>query len=143
MTKYVIYDSVFNNTEKVAQEIADKLEARLINVNNFTTKKFEAGDLIVIGSPTHAGRPTDEIQKFLGKINNPKDLKIAAFDTRSNLKWARIFGFASDRIFRHFEKLGAKIVSEPQGFFVNSKEGPLLKTEINRAGKWAIKLRKF
>lgn len=143
MAKYVVYDSIFGNTEKVATEIAEKLGATLLNVNNFTTKKFATGDLIVIGSPTHAGRPTDEIQKFLGKIDNPHDLKITAFDTRSSVKWAKIFGFASERIVRHFEKNGAEIISEPQGFCVSGKEGPLLDPEIGRAGKWAIEIRKF
>jgi flavodoxin len=68
--------------------------------------ELAAVDLLVVGSPTHGGRPTPAVQELLGKVTESslEGVKIAAFDTRSTAKLARVFGYAAGRIARHLKK---------------------------------------
>ena len=88
MKSLVIYDSVFGNTEKIAQAIAEGLgsnrEVVLLPVGAVTTDQLAGYDLLVFGSPTRGFRPTEALGALLKGIP-PKALqgvKVAAFDTR-------------------------------------------------------------
>jgi flavodoxin len=61
MTALIIYDSVFGNTEKVALAMAEALQngARAVNVNQVPSLNLQDYDLILIGSPTRAFKPTE------------------------------------------------------------------------------------
>ncbi len=140
MKSVLIYDSVFGNTEKVAEIIAEITKSDLVHASNYKTIDFNNVDLLIVGSPTHGGRATDEMQKVLNSFKDLKDVKIAAFDTRSAMKWVKIFGFAADRMNDRLKSLNATIIIEPTGFCVSKKEGPLIDHEIERAKDWAMSL---
>lgn len=145
MKTIVIYDSIYGNTEKVAKEIGKKIKGS--KVSRITEiKKINDYELVIVGSPTHAGRPTPEMKKFLDSI--PKDglkgIKVAAFDTRADLKkasfflkiFAKILGYASPRIMKIMVQKGGIEFCKPEGFFVEDKTGPLSVGEIERSSRW-------
>ena len=58
MKTLVIYDSIFGNTEKVAQAIATALDTTAQPVGQVTSVVLTDLDLLVIGSPSRSFRPT-------------------------------------------------------------------------------------
>jgi hypothetical protein len=93
--------------------------------------------LVIIGSPTHGGFPTEGIHN-LSKTNPAfKNITVAAFDTRTK---TTIFGYAAPKIAKNLEKSGGKLFVPPEGFFVLGTEGPLKDGELERAPAWAVAL---
>ena len=84
MNALVIYDSVFGNTEKIAQSIAAALGTKAIPVSQADSGQLGGLDLLVIGSPTRGFRPTEGINKLLTGLpkNHLTGVRVAAFDTR-------------------------------------------------------------
>ena len=85
----VVYESVFGNTERVAETIGEgmkEIEGTEVVVKK--TKDVEPGevlnyDVILIGSPNHMGGPTRSVKKLidaLGKLGL-EGKKGAVFDT--------------------------------------------------------------
>ena len=149
----IIYDSVYGNTEKIAQTIKEVLgKSKEVDVKKVTEAKlkdFQKKDLVIIGSPTHAGRFSKAMQVLLNLLpkESLKDVKIAVFDTsmatyKQNFFMKGIikfFGYSAPRIANTLKKKGAKIVSI-QSFFVMNMKGPLKEDEIERAKKWGKSL---
>lgn len=155
MKAIVIYDSLYGNTEKIAQAIGEQLQLYAeIVVQRVTEVKLDqlACDLLVVGSPTQRFNPTVAMNDFLNSI--PRDglngMKVAAFDTR--LTWEeiekspplpffeKIFGYAAQRIAKKLVKKGGRAIVAGEGFFVAGMEGPLIEGEVERARSWADKL---
>ena len=150
MKSLVVYDSVFGNTEKVARAIGDSLETtgdvEVKKAISVPTSELKNYDFIIVGSPTHGGRASQDMKKFLNDI--PKDglvgIKVAAFDTRTEVKNSGIglrmitgvLGYAAGRIAKFLKKKGGRQILEPEGFLVNGREGPLIEGELERARNW-------
>lgn len=136
MTALVIYDSNYGNTRLVAEAIAETLKGNAISVKDVSLADLDNRDLLVVGSPINAWRPTPFIQSFLENIpeGKLKGMRAAAFDTRVK---SFLSGNAAKRIYRALNKKGAKMMAEPIGFYVQGKEGPLLEKEIEHARQWA------
>lgn len=96
-------------------------------------------DLLVVGSATLGGRPTEAMQSFIGGISQPvaKRLHVAAFDTRLSMKFARIFGWAAARMAETLKASGSSLKAPPEGFIVKGRSGPLAEGEEERAKAWA------
>jgi len=141
MKSVVIYESVYGNTRTIAEAIAAALpgEVELQNVAAASVAGLEAGDLLVVGAPTHGGRPTEATQGFLDRLaaNALAGVRVAGFDTRLTAKWVRIFGYAGPRIEAALQAKGGTPAGSPGGFFVKGKEGPLKDGEVERAAAWA------
>ncbi len=141
MKTLIVYDSVHGNTEKIAKAIGDAItgEVKVLRAGEVDSSDLEALDLLIVGSPTHAGRPTQPIQDFLNKAPAPafKGKTVATFDTRFSSKLARIFGYAAGRIAGSLKRKGGTLIASPEGFFVEGTEGPLKKGEVKRAASWA------
>jgi flavodoxin len=141
MDTLVVYDSVHGNTAKVAQAIGDAIpgEVEVLHARDVDRTATKTFDLVIIGAPTHGGRPTPPIQEFLKELTGPglNRIRFAAFDTRVPARWVRIFGFAAPRIAKSLQKKGAIVIGSPEGFFVTGTEGPLLNGELERAAEWA------
>jgi len=152
MKKLVIYDSVFGNTEKIAQAMGaaagTKNEVIIKRVTEIMSEDLQNLDLLLIGSPTRGFRPTEAIAAFLKNLSvgAVQNVKAAVFDTRipiDSIKPA-IFrsivkkgGYAAPVMAKELEKKGATVITEPEGFFVKGSEGPLLEGELERAAAWA------
>ncbi len=151
----VVYDSVFGNTERIAQSIGKTLSSResvhLMPVSTVKPENLTGVDLVIIGSPTRGFRPTDGITKFLKELSVPTitKTKFAVFDTRLSLEdtkssFTRFIvktgGYAARNIARLLRKRGGALVVEPEGFLVTGEKGPLKDGEMRHAQTWALDL---
>jgi flavodoxin len=139
MNSLIIYDSQFGNTRKVAEEIAGTLKGKAIYVKDFKKNMLKSLNLLVVGSPIQAWRPTKQISDFLSSLPTGclKGIKVTAFDTRVKIFFS---GDAAGKINVALEKLGGEIVSTPQKYYVKGKEGPLVEGELDNARNWAKKI---
>jgi flavodoxin I len=143
MKALIVYDSVYGNTEKIARAIAEAItpsnEVKVVQAGEANPLELASIDLLIVGSPTHGGRPTPAVQDFLNKI--PKlslqGINVAAFDTRSQAKLAKVFGNAAGRIARNLKGKGGTLIASPEGFLVTGTKGPLKEGELERAAGWA------
>lgn len=141
MKTLVIYDSVHGNTEKIAKAIGDAIagEVQVLRAGEVNSSELKTFDLLIVGAPTHGGRPTQAIRDLLDKVpgNALQGTNVAAFDTRLPAKWVRIFGYAAPRIAGRLKKKSGTLIGSPEGFFVEGTEGPLREGELERAAGWA------
>ena len=143
MKVLIVYDSVFGNTEQVAQAIGNALgsqeDVEILRVSNVKPEQLTGLELLIVGSPTHGGRPTPVIQDFLNRVSEPaiRGINVAAFDTRLSTRLVGIFGYAAGRIAGSLKRKGGTLIASPEGFFVKGKEGPLKEGELERAASWA------
>jgi len=152
MKALVVYDSVFGNTEQVAQAIGQALEAAgdvaVVRVGEVKPGQWSGVDIAVVGSPTRAFSPTPATKKLVGGLPREtlQGVKVAAFDTRIALEdvnssflnlMVKLFGYAAEPIARRLQKKGGELAVSPEGFFVTGSEGPLKEGELERAARWA------
>ncbi|MBN1154250.1 flavodoxin family protein [candidate division KSB1 bacterium] len=152
MNVIILYDSVFGNTEKIAEaiaaEISEDYHVKLLKANDASAEQFTDIGLVIAGSPTRGFRATPAMNKLLPKL--PKQalcgVKVAAFDTRISCedigsailrRLVKFFGYAADPILKRLAKKGGEPIVSPEGFFVTGTEGPLKENEIERAKDWA------
>lgn len=154
MKALVIYDSFFGNTEKIAQAIGQALgaqgEVEVRRVSEVRAEHVTGVDLLVVGSPTRAFRPTPAISNFLAGLpaDSLKGVKVAAFDTGISMEDApfilrpfiKRFGYAAKPIADKLMRKGGKLAAPPEGFFVKGSEGPLKEGELERAADWAKRI---
>jgi flavodoxin len=155
MKTVILFDSYFGNTEKVAASIKEMLdpsgELILSRFNNAPPNILEQTDILILGSPTRAFRPTKPATDFLKNLpsNSLKGIKIAAFDTRIDLNdvnskflrlMAGLFGYAAEPLQKIMVKKGGKAAAEPEGFYVKGTEGPMTDGELKRASAWAASM---
>jgi flavodoxin len=152
MKALVIYDSVFGNTEKIAQAIAAGLDSRALPVGQATAEQVSGLELLVVGSPTRSFRPTEDTSKFLNKLSKDHlaGVRVASFDTRLALDTIdssvlRFIvdkgGYAASTIAKSLEKKGGRLLVPGEGFFVMGEQGPLKEGELERAGAWAKQIK--
>jgi flavodoxin len=152
MKGLVLFDSVYGNTKRIAEEIGSVLgkggDVKVLPVAGFLPEQLQGMDLLVAGSPTQGFAPIQGTKNFLkalksGQLNG---IKIAAFDTRVDIKVVNsgfltfmggIFGYAAEKIYKRLKVKGGTPVIAPAGFFVTDREGPLAPGEIERAAAWA------
>ncbi len=152
MKALVVYDSVFGNTERIAQAIGDALgglgAARTLPVAQLQPADLEGVTLLVVGSPTRGFRPTEGIAGFLKGLpaGALQGVRVAAFDTRFGIAeqrsfWMRLLlrvgNYAANPIAKQLQQSGGRMVAPPEGFIVNDTEGPLKEGELERAAAWA------
>ena len=140
MKTLVIFDSNFGNTQKITEAIAKEFETQALPVSKVSIDELVGLNLVIVGSPINAWRPSERMGKFLASLNKGqlKGIKAAAFDTRVKLF---IHGDAAKKIAKALENAGAEVIVEPLAFFVKGKEGPLLDGEIEKASQWAKLIR--
>lgn len=148
MSRLVIYDSLYGNTETIARAIARGLgpDATVLVVGEASAARVHEAGLLVIGSPTQAGRPTPTLKAFIERL--PADAlehkAVAAFDTRVGKEgkgvvgrfFINVLGYAAGRIGQRLQKRGAHLIATPEGFLVMGTQGPLLGGEEERAREW-------
>jgi flavodoxin len=152
MKAFIIYDSTYGNTEKIAHAIGQGLtgEIKLMRVGEAKPSQLKTCDLLILGSPVHGGRATPELDAFIKQIpdNSLDGISVAAFDTRFEAEQQgvglrilmSVIRYAAPRLAKALVKKGGVLVAEPEGFIVENKEGPLRQGELERATKWATQL---
>ncbi|HKX72465.1 MAG TPA: flavodoxin family protein [Candidatus Saccharimonadales bacterium] len=151
MKALILYDSTYGNTEKVAQAMAKAMpsiyQVDVLPLKDTHITDIITSDLIIVGSPTQAGRPTVALQHYLANLptNVLGGIRVAAFDTRFEpanhgfwlRKLMRFIGFAANPIAKLLQSKHGTLVVPPEGFIVQDKTGPLKQGELKRAEFWA------
>lgn len=152
MKALVVYNSAYGNTARIAEAIAAGIgpDAHVYSIRTLAAMDLPTVDLLVVGSPTQGGQPTEAMRNWLGAIG-PKQLagtSAAAFDTRIRADTKglalrllmKLISYASPRIADALRMSGAEVAAGPEGFFVEGREGPLQAEEKSRATAWGRRL---
>lgn len=155
MKSIVIYDSMYGNTEKIAQAIGKALQAkgtaRVISIKEATVNDVNGIDLLLVGSPTQAFNMLPAVKSWLKSLpkGSLSGIKVAAFDTRMDVKKVNnkfltfmesFSGYAAEKIGKQLVNKGGSQIVKPEGFFVDGSEGPITTGELERSEAWARKL---
>ncbi len=153
----IVYDSIFGNTKQIADVVHSSLGSqesiKISRVSEIHSGQLDGPDLLIVGSPTRAFRPTKEIAGFLNTIppDGLKGIRVAVFDTRLSPVdvnsrvlniMVRLFGYAAKPIADKLEKKGGILIAPPEGFLVKGSEGPLKEGELERAAAWSRSIMK-
>lgn len=156
MNATVVYDSFFGNTEQIAQAIGKRLgtaaEVKVLRVTEAKAEHLAGRNVLVVGSPTRAFRPSEAVQQWLKRLpaNSLAGVKVAAFDTGiapGDIKQGfvrvlvKTFGYAAKPIAAQLRKKGGALALPPEGFLVLDSKGPLKQGELERAAAWGQRLR--
>ncbi|MET0524924.1 MAG: flavodoxin domain-containing protein [Nocardioides sp.] len=156
----VVYESMFGNTEEIAECIAQGLRLADIDVEVMEVGKApkeiaDDTDLLVVGAPTHAfslSRPSTRadavrqgapearqqlgVREWLAAVAPPKTgCNVATFDTRA-AKVRRFPRAAGPRAAKLARRRGFSLLEKPAGFVVDDLKGPLADHEAERAVEW-------
>ncbi|GGQ84621.1 flavodoxin family protein [Couchioplanes azureus] len=160
MKALIIYESLFGNTEKVAEAIADGLrESYEVTVADVAGMPRASGvDLLVVGGPTHAfgmtrpatrrqagqqgdvrpGAVTAGLREYFDSAPSLHGVPAAAFDTKVNKPL--LPGSAARAAQRRLRGLGCRILMPAEHFLVTGTPGPLAPGEEDRARRWGAGL---
>ena len=124
MNILIIYDSAYGNTEKIAQAMARALQLdadKIVLSKEAKISQLKNLDLLIIGSPTYAGKPTPTLKEFMAKIpdNYLSKTRVLAFDTAIRYEDKNFFfkniikmlGYAAKHTAKELENKGAKIIN--------------------------------
>ncbi|MHB8060547.1 MAG: flavodoxin family protein [Gaiellaceae bacterium] len=138
----VVYDSLYGNTAQLAEAVGAAVvgESQLLRADQANPSELGSFDLLILGAPTQGGRASEAMQAFLDRIPALEGARVAVFDTRLRARWVKVFGYAAEKIAARIKLLGATLATEPQGFVVEGKKGPLAEGELERAAVWAKSL---
>lgn len=159
MRALVVYESMYGNTRRIAEAVAEGLAGRMradvIEVGSAPAAVGEDVALLVVGGPTHAfamSRATtrqsaaqdapdglvsrgDGIREWLsGLRTGSARLAAAAFDTR--VAKPRLPGSAARGAARRLRRLGVRSAAPAHSFYVIGTRGPLVDGELDRAREW-------
>ena len=67
----VVYDSWSGNTQRIGEAIAGAIGCPVMHLDEINEGSMPAHDLLIIGSPTHGGMPTEKMEEFLETIEKP------------------------------------------------------------------------
>ena len=166
MNAVVAYESIYGNTRRIAEAIADGLGgARVVPVAEADDDLVAEAELLVVGGPTHMHGMTTTLSRRLAVEGAQEDghapleptaadgpglrrwlaqrsgdgRRAAAFDTRIDRSPAMV-GSAARGIGRRLRHHGYELVTVPESFFVADAEGPLAEGELERARAWGKSL---
>lgn len=129
----IIYDTVYGNTARAAEGIGDGmkqvgLEVELRHVKDIKPEDVTAFDVIIMGSPTHAGDMSKDMRSFVTALKGLtlEGKKGAAFDTR----YVGEDVGATIAIESSMRELGIDIVVPGSPFKVEGGEGPIAEGEL-------------
>ncbi|MFD8597163.1 flavodoxin family protein [Kitasatospora sp. NPDC059646] len=162
MRALIVYESMYGNTGKVAEAIADGIrttvpnaEVRCLPVAEAEADAVRGADLLVVGGPTHMRGMSTGLSRTLAEKSGapehspglrawfrtlPDDgagVRAAAFDTRAGTKHA---GAAADGIAARLTRHHYDLTADPVGFLVDEVDGPLRDGELDRAKAWGAAL---
>lgn len=147
MKTLVIYDSLYGNTRKIAEGVADACKAygsvRFEQAEMLDQIDLQGEEMVFVGGPTHNQTLSPKLKKLLNHTNMATfyGVKAAVFDTRYEMpKWLLTLrsGTAANKLASKLSGQGAKVLVQPESFLIeHDREGPLLEGELERAKNWA------
>jgi hypothetical protein len=163
MQALVVFESMFGNTQRIAEAVAEGLSTAMgvdaVEVGAAPTE-MAGVELLVVGGPTQAfGMSRAGTRQAAAKQADPRlvslgrglrewldairgggaNVAAAAFDTRFDKpRW--LTGSAARAAEKRLCRLGFRIVVPSASFFVTGTKGPLSDGELERARRWGEKL---
>lgn len=162
MRALVVYESMFGNTQTIAEAVAEGLSEQLhvvlVEVDEAPEQLDGDIELVVVGGPTHVfgmsrpatredagrvaagglvSRGTGVREWLAGLRGGGPGVRAAAFDTHVD---KRLPGSASQAAAKRLRRMGFLLVARPESFYVADKAGPLLDGEEERARRWGASL---
>jgi hypothetical protein len=162
MRALVVVESMFGNTEEVAEAIAaglsaDGVETSVLPVREAPTS-FEGVDLLVVGGPTHAftmSRPSTRadaedkgadtaaaegigLREWIDQLRGDAAVHVAVFDTK--VQHPHLPGSAARAARKRLRSRGFPAVDPATTFWVAGTPGPVLSGELDRARRWGSEL---
>jgi len=160
MHAVIVYESAWGNTKSVAEAVAAGLalgtavDVQVLDVDAAPPADTLDADLLVLGAPTHAfglSRPQTRedatrrgghpggtgLREWIdsaGTIHPP----VAVFDT--HVRHPNLPGTASKKAAKLLRRRHAPLLLDPESFYVDGYEGPLLPGEVDRARSWGSQL---
>lgn len=162
MDALVVVESVFGNTRRIAEAVAEglgpRVHARVVDVTGaagLPAGTIDGVDLLVVGGPTQAfgmTRPATRrsaaeqagggavaaqvgLREWLETLTAARQGRLAAaFDTRTD--HPRMPGSAAAGAARRLRHFGYRMVTGPESFRVTGTKGPLVAGELERARMW-------
>jgi hypothetical protein len=160
MRTLIVYESMFGNTQRVAEAVADGIKCHgrveAVEVGLVMLPVPDDVDLLVVGGPTHAfgmsrpgtrrsakqqaARPEDSIgngiREWLARLAaTGRKVDTAVFDTRLG-KPMWMTGSAARSAAKRLRKAGIPLAAPPASFIVTDTVGPLADGELARARRW-------
>ncbi|HEU4421315.1 MAG TPA: flavodoxin domain-containing protein [Pilimelia sp.] len=160
MRALVVYESMFGNTQTIAEAVAEGLAAHIsvvtAEVGAAPPTLADGVELLVVGGPTHAfglSRPNTRksavdqakrpvvstgigLREWLDTLQRRSSgVAAVAFDTK--VSKPRLPGSAARAATRRLRRLGFAIAAPAETFYVAGTPGPLLPGEAERARRWA------
>lgn len=158
MNALVVYESAWGNTRSVAEAIGEGLAEHaavaVVPAHEASPLADIQVDLLVVGAPTHAfglpregtredaqrrgGEPAASgVREWLDACESIS-LMVTAFDT--HVRHPDLPGHAGKKIAKKLKRLGGRGAADPESFYVDGYEGPLLPGELDRAREWGAQL---
>ena len=160
MRALVVYESLFGNTQRVAETIATGLrdEAYIVDCVEVSRAPNDLPSdiaLLVVGGPTHAFSMTSAstrdsaakqsqgeslvstgigLREWIGALHTVNRPPVAVFDTR--IRKAMLPGSAAKAAAKRLRKLGFTLTVPPESFWVTGTTGPLTAGEDEHARRW-------
>ena len=164
MNAIVVYESMYGNTRRIADAIAEGLGGAMVAGVHEEPAELDSVDLLIVGGPTHlhglatslsrrmaaeaAGEDGAEVdpgategpglRKWMHALPHREGALAAAFDTRLDRSTA-LTGTAAQAIGRRLRRRGHTVVGTAS-FLVEDAIGPLEDGEIDRARRWGGEL---
>lgn len=163
MKALVVFESMYGNTAAVAAAVAEGLSALipvdLVEVGVAPVALSDDVGLLVVGAPTHAFglsrprtradaarhsdgplvSPGEGMREWLERLEDPPHpIVVAAFDTRVDRP--RVPGSAARAAAKRLRRRGLSRIGEPESFYVEDADGPLVAGERQRARAWGARL---
>ncbi|GGU16665.1 flavodoxin family protein [Lentzea flava] len=158
----VVFESMFGNTEKIAEAVADGLRtAMTVDVVEVGSAPAVLGadvELLVVGGPTHAfglSRPSTRadagkqgadakrasgtgLREWVDQVSaGAARPAVAAFDTK--VRRPRLPGSAARAALHRLRRAGFPARTSAQNFYVGGTPGPLVEGELDRARQWGAR----
>ncbi|HLS46364.1 MAG TPA: flavodoxin/nitric oxide synthase [Ornithinicoccus sp.] len=159
MRTLIVYESAWGNTRAVAEAVAEGMAGdvappEVVGVEAAPPLDGLQVELLVVGAPTHAfglsreGTREDAhkrggdllttgVRDWLDAATGAR-LGVATFDT--HVSHPNLPGRASRSAAKKLKRLGCHLVVDPESFYVDDYEGPLLPGELERARAWGAEL---
>ena len=163
MSVLVIYESMFGNTEAIAEAIAEGVrresehhppgtEVTVVPVAQAPSRLPDDVTMLLIGGPTHAFSMSREstradavrqgatgtarigIREWIDASEPRADLPVHTFDTRVHVRMMP--GSAAKQAAIALRRKGFELAKRGESFWVGGKDGPLSHDEVVRARAW-------
>jgi flavorubredoxin len=126
----VLFDTLYGNTERVANSLAKGMrekgvEVDCVNIKSASLDKLSDYDLLAVGAPTQALTASKPMKEFLSRIEKTsfRNKYGFAFDTRFDTRFA---GSAAKYIEKKLREMDLEIVRPRSSAIVTAAKGAVL-----------------